>query len=105
MPYLPINVPGDAVATLVPGLAGYRIKIPRMNFVASAATVVQLASGGTVLTGPMSLTANGTFTMDKPFYITEPGESFNIAQTGGATFGGVLNFEYIPASRPIRVVE
>jgi hypothetical protein len=88
-----VNFSGVGDNTVVAGIALTRIKILQLFFVCSQATTIQFKSAATLLSGPLPLTANGSFFMD---YIQCPlmcnsGDAFIINSSAGAV-GGTIWF-------------
>lgn len=105
MPW-PAESPIDFTATgdnaVVAGVAGLRVKVFQLFLVVSAATTLRFKDdGGTNLTGPIAMLANGSIVLDfvrgsreadQPWFTTSPGNAFVINQTGTAQVSGRMYY-------------
>lgn len=76
---------------VVSGSANQTIRVFRLFFVSSDATIITLKNGSTALTGAMTLSAGGAFVLDyqcEPWFRTTAGNGFIISQTGTAQISG-----------------
>lgn len=74
------------------------IKIMRIFLVVSADTIITFRNGlgGTDLTGPISLLANGALVLDisnEPWFVMDQSNDFVISQTGTAQISGRVYFQ------------
>ncbi len=85
---------GDNV--IVSTASSQTVRVFRMFFVTSAATTITIKSGGaTNMTGAMSFTANGSFTLDfsgDPWFVTTSGQGLIFSQTGTAQVSGAIDY-------------
>jgi len=100
--YAPIDVSGtgDTVILVSPG-GRTRLQAYQLFLVAGAATTIRWKSGATNLTGPVSLSALGSMTLDnirEPWFITAEGEDLVLNQTGTAVIGGVIGYFFVTPS-------
>lgn len=82
----PVGTGDQSVIAAVTSPGPRSIVVIAIALVASAATVVSFKSGANVLTGSLSLAANGGFTIAAPgdesyLFKTNPGEALVISQT------------------------
>jgi hypothetical protein len=81
--------------TLVSGVAGQRVRIHRLFFVANAATTIRFRDATADLTGPMLLAQSGAVVLDltgDPWFTTTTGHAFGLNQSAGAHVGGRLYY-------------
>ena len=83
-----------ATMTVVPAVAGFRIKVYAVKLVVSAAISVNWRDGSsTALEGPQPLAANGGYveSVTPPNFIfgTSQGNSLDLVVTGGTAYGRV----------------
>jgi len=86
---------GDNILVTPP--AGQRVVVYQLFALADAATIFRFKSGGTSLTGPLSIPAGGSITLDnnrEPWFVTAIGEDFILNQSGTATVGGVVGYVF-----------
>jgi len=100
-----LEVPIDFVATgdntLVAGVAGASVRAYHLFLVVSAATTLTFKRGGTSLSGPMAMTANGSVVLDfvgQPWLTTADGEALVLSQSGTAQVSGQLGYTQILTS-------
>lgn len=77
--------------SLVAGVGGQTVKVYKIFFVASAATVVTFKRAATALTGPITLAAGGSVVLDfdaEPWFTTGTAEAFVLGQSGTAQISG-----------------
>jgi hypothetical protein len=80
---------GDHI--IIAGVPGKTIRVFRIFFVLDSNCFVTFLDGSTPLTGPLSMLANGSITLDFTelhWFITSPGEDFVINTTPDAAFAG-----------------
>lgn len=83
--------------TIVAAVANKTIRVFRFFFVCSAATSITVKDGaGTSLTGAMSMSQNGGFTLDfqwEPWFRTSSGNALIFNQSGTAQVSGRLYYQ------------
>lgn len=83
--------------TVVSGVANKTVRVFRIFFVCSAATNITIKDGSdTALTGAMSMSANGGFTLDaigEAWFRTSAGNAFVIHQSGTAQISGRVYYQ------------
>jgi hypothetical protein len=100
---LPIDTATTGENVLVAAEVGQIIQVWQLFVVVDADTVLTVRSGvgGTDLTGPMAMKANGAIVLDpvgdhrdpsRPWFTTGPGEAFVIDQSGSAQLSGRLYY-------------
>lgn len=87
-----INFAASGDNTIVAGTASQTVRVYRIFFVVAAATNILIKDGaGTNLTGAMSFSQNGSFTLDltsNPWFVTSGGNAFIINSSNAVQISG-----------------
>lgn len=105
----PVNVSASGALvtgrTLSDGVTKRTIRVYGLKLVAAAAVTIQFQDGsGAALSGVMSLAANQNFDLPLgvggqvllPYYVTSPGNAFNINLGGAVQVSGTIWFDVGP---------
>jgi hypothetical protein len=96
--YAPINASSSGNTLQVSGKAGQRIAVKRYFLAAGGAvTATWKSSGGTALSGPLTLAAAGAGVIDADddaLFATANGEGLTLNLSGAVAVGGYLVFWY-----------
>ena len=104
MLYGSINLSTLGDTTVVPAIAGYRVRVLGYVISAAGAVSVQFKSGSNAISGPMSLVAGSniathpsasTEQSEMGVVQTNPGEAFVINLSAAVAVGGHVNYKYV----------
>lgn len=104
MLYGVINTASSGDTTIVPAIAGMRIRVVGYTALAAGAVVVTWKSASTALSGPMTIggsvglsMAQNQSTDQSEFGIiqTAPGEALVLGLSAAVQVGGHLNYKYV----------
>lgn len=91
-----INFSASGDNTIIAGVGGQTIRVHRLRFVAAAPTNITIKDGaGTVLEGPITMTAGGAMVLDlsgRPYYRTSVGNAFVINSSAAVQVGGRVEY-------------
>ena len=79
-----INFTGSGANTVIAGVAGQLIRVYRLYFVVTSATVITFLDGTTAFSGPLNFLDNGTMVLNfdtKPWFTTSSGNDFVLNST------------------------
>lgn len=104
MLYGSINLSALGDTTVVPAIAGYRVRVLGYVIAAAGAVSVQFKSGANVISGPMAMVAGsnitthpsaGTEQSELGVVQTNPDEAFVINLSAAVAVGGHVNYKYV----------
>ena len=104
MLYGVINTASSGDTTIVPAIAGMRIRVVGYTAFAAGAVVVTWKSASTALSGPMTIGGSGGLsvaqnqtTEQSEFGIiqTAPGEALVLGLSAAVQVGGHINYKYV----------
>lgn len=88
-----IDISSSGANTVIAGAAGKRIAVYGIDLVPTTSTTVQLKSGSTALTGPMTLAApyvKGLLQTGPAYWVTNAGDALVITLGGAVQTGGTV---------------
>jgi hypothetical protein len=89
----PISFSSAGDNIVVSGVPGMYVKVLQFFLVVSGPTILTFKSNASLLSGGMSMLANGAIVLDYiqlPLQTTSPGDNFIINSSAGVSVGGVM---------------
>ncbi len=95
---VPINVAAGGPTVLVAGVAGKRISVYKVWYVAAADVNTKFVDGTVDFHPAITIKANGSFVLDydrEPWFSAAPGNDFVINLSGAVQVSGVLYYTQV----------